>query len=356
MNVTFFNANKLYFSSLVIIGDTTGTIRVYNEQFKLSKSIKAHSGWINRIISLPNGLVASNSYDTLVKIWDSNWNILQKYNGHTDIVAGLEYIDTDTMASGSVDKTIQIWSISNGETKRVINAEAAVWSLKLLSNRNTLASGLDNGNINIHNINTGRLITTLKGHTSWVMDFELIGNRNLLASSAYNWPNLDSTVRIWDLTTYTNKFILRGHTNNVFGLKLVSSDMLASGSEDKTVKLWNITDGTLIRTFSNHTGAIYWSVDMLNEQIVVSGSYDQSIKKWNFQTGECLDTFDVGLEIRALVIFNYMPGSLSNFFNSENFSWNSQKLLISKKFYIKIAHKKLKISKRNKINEFPLKN
>jgi len=133
------------------------------------------------------------------------------------------------------------------------------------------------------------------------MDFELISDRNLLASSSYN---SDATVRIWDLTTNTNKFTLSGHTSNVFGLKLISSDILASGSEDKTIKLWNITDGSLIRTFLNHTGAIYWSVDMLNEQTVVSGSYDKTIKKWSYQTGQCLETFDVDVEIRALVVLN----------------------------------------------------
>jgi len=145
------------------------------------------------------------------------------------------------------------------------------------------------------------------------MDFELISGRNLLACSGYNWPNSDATVRIWDLKTNSNKFTLSGHTSNVFGLKLISSDILASGSEDKTVKLWNIKDGSLIRTFSNHTGAIYWSVDMLNEQTVVSGSYDKTIKKWNRQTGQCMDTFDVDVEIRALAVFNPASGILPIF-------------------------------------------
>ena len=308
----FFFTMKINFAPFkVIIGDTSGTIRVYSERFKLLNSLVAHSSWINRIIPLPNGLAATNSYDTLVKIWDSNWNLLLTYNGHTDIVAGLENIDSDIMASGSCDKTIQIWTISAGEKIRTINASLAVWSLKLLSNRNNLACGLDNGNINIYNINTGGLITILLGHTSWIMDFVLISSRNLLASSSYN---SDTTVRIWDLTTNTNKFIFSGHTSNVFGLKLISSDILASGSEDMTVKLWNITDGTLIRTFSNHTGAICWSVDMLNEQTVVSGSYDKTIKKWNYQTGQCMDTFDVDVEIRALVIRIPTSGILPIFY------------------------------------------
>jgi WD40 repeat protein len=308
----FFFTIKIDFKPLkVIIGDSNGKIRVYSEHFKLLNSFVAHSDWINRIIPLPNRLAATNSYDTLVKIWDSKWNLLLTYNGHNGIVAGLEYIDSDIIASGSCDQTIQIWSIRNGEKIRIINASAPVWSLKVLSNRNHIACGLDNGNINIYNINTGGLIVILLGHTSWVMDFVLISDRNLLASSSYN---SDATVRIWDLTTNTNKFTLSGHTSNVFGLKLISSDILASGSEDKTVKLWNITDGSLIRTLWNHTGAIYWSVDLLNEQTVVSGSYDKTIKKWNYQTGQCMDTFDVDVEIRALVIRIPTSGILPIFY------------------------------------------
>ncbi len=83
----------------------------------------------------------------------------------------------------------------------------------------------------------------------------------ILASSSS-----DKTIRIWNLTTNTCKFILTGHTKGVTGLKQITSSILASGSYDYTIKLWNTTSGQLIRTLSNHTGAIQWSVDLLNSK------------------------------------------------------------------------------------------
>jgi WD40 repeat protein len=126
---------------------------------------------------------------------------------------------------------------------------------------------------------------------------------DLLASSSR-----DKTVRIWNLTTNTCKFILAGHTYWVVGLKQITPSILASGSEDKTIKLWDTTTGQLIRTLTGHTDDIYYSVDLINNgQTLVSGSYgDGTIKLWNWSTGECLSTIQTpGSFIRSLVVINF---------------------------------------------------
>jgi WD40 repeat protein len=120
-----------------------------------------------------------------------------------------------------------------------------------------------------------------------------------LASSS-----LDETVRIWNLTTNTCKFILKGHIDQIYGLKQITSSILASGSGDKIIKLWDITSGQLIRTLTGHTNDIGWSVDLLNNgQTLVSGSGDGTIKLWNWSTGECLSTIQTpGSYISSLAV------------------------------------------------------
>jgi WD40 repeat protein len=213
-------------------------------------------------------------------------------------VLGLEWINEDTIASGGYDKTIKIWLISTGSTKLTINTGEVVYSLKQLTNCFYLACGLSNGNINIYDINNnGSLISTLVGHTVDVNDLILLSS-DLLASSSS-----DRTICIWNLTTNSTKFILKGHAFNANGLKLVSCDILASGSSDNSIKLWNITNGTLTGTLSNHTGVILNSVDFLSSsQKLVSGSYDQAIKIWNITTGECLSTFNTAINIYSLSV------------------------------------------------------
>jgi WD40 repeat protein len=198
----------------------------------------------------------------------------------------LEWLDKGTLASGSDEQTIKLWSPTTGQTKRTIQTNQYVFSLKLLNTNIHLAAGFGypNSDINIYNINDGNLVSSLKGHTNAVFDLVQI-SADLLASSSG-----DRTVRIWNLTTNTCKFNLTGHTAAVNGLKQITPSILASGSDDTTIKLWNWSTGQLIRTLTGHTDWILWSVDLLNSQTLVSGSNDRTIKLWNWSTGECLST------------------------------------------------------------------
>ena len=89
--------------------------------------------------------------------------MIRTYTGHTNIVRSIEFISAETISSGGYDQTIQIWSISSGQTQTTINVGVYVYSLKLLNNGIHLASGLGNGNINIYNVNTESLVATLNG-------------------------------------------------------------------------------------------------------------------------------------------------------------------------------------------------
>jgi WD40 repeat protein len=248
--------------------------------------------------------VTTVSSDNTSKVWNvssnTNWTLMRAYKNHTRKVHDLEYINEDTIATGSDDCTIHIWSISANQTLSKINAKFSVTSLKMLSNGYYLAAGLANGHINIYNITMeeGGYVKTLKGHISWITDLILV-NPHLLASSCN-----DNTTRIWNLTTYTLIYNLTEHTDSVRGLKLISTDVLASGSWDYTIKLWNITSGILIRTLRNHTNYISCSIDLYNSEILVSGSADQTIKLWNWSSGECLNTIKTSLTIRALAVIN----------------------------------------------------
>lgn len=295
----------------VVLGDDQGFIKVYDQNYALIKSFRAHSYSFSRIKQLPNnGYVITCAQDNKVKVWDMslNWLLIRTYSDHSGYVTALEYLNTDLIVSGSWDGTIKMWFISTGQTIRTINTGYWVYSLLRLNDGIHFAAGI-NGVINIYNINTGNLNRTLSGHTWYVFDLVQIRN-DLLASSAG-----DNTVRLWNLTTNANIFVLRGHTNEVVGLRLVTFDILASSSYDSNVILWNITSGQLMRTLQGHTNAIYWSIDLVNNgQTLVSCSQDQTIKFWNWQTGQPLNTLNTGSSIRTLVIVNSATTNGKNLF------------------------------------------
>ena len=66
---------------------------------------------------------------------------------------------------------------------------------------------------------------------------------------------------------------------------------LLSGSDDKTLKLWNVATGECLRTFAGHTSLVSSCVFSLDGTQLLSGSYDKTLKLWNVATGECLRTF-----------------------------------------------------------------
>ncbi len=270
-------------------------------------SFQAHLSTIHRIKQSPfntnTNFVATCSWDTTVKIWNVytsfNWTLFRTYSNHSSSIYALEWLDNDTLASGGYsDQTIQIWSLTTGQTYRTINTNGNLNSLKLFNNKIHLAAGVygGSGDINIYNINDGLLVTSFKGHASGVMDLAQISD-DLLASSSG-----DYSIRIWNLTTNTCKFILTGHNYYVYGLKQITPNILASGSQDATVKLWDITSGQLISSLTNHTSGIFMSVDLLNSQTLVSGSLDQTIKLWNWLTGECLTTIQTNSNFYTLAV------------------------------------------------------
>jgi WD40 repeat protein len=97
----------------------------------------------------------------------------------------------------------------------------------------------------------------LRGHEHKVVTVAFSGE--LLASGSY-----DSMVRLWDLTTNESR-VLEGHTGPVSSVAFsVNGSFLASGSEDCTIRLWDPLTGECIRLLEGHTFLIFsvaFSVD-----------------------------------------------------------------------------------------------
>ena len=81
--------------------------------------------------------------------------------------------------------------------------------------------------------------------------------------------------------------IFRGHSNGVTCLQFWDN-ILATGSYDSTIKIWDIETGQEIRTLVGHTSGI--RALQFDEKKLISGSLDHTIKIWDWQTGECVNT------------------------------------------------------------------
>lgn len=66
--------------------------------------------------------------------------------------------------------------------------------------------------------------------------------------------------------------------------------MMASGGEDKTIKLWEVSSGKLLRNFTGHSERIKMIAFSPDGQLIASGGDDNTIRVWNIGTGEELYT------------------------------------------------------------------
>ena len=65
---------------------------------------------------------------------------------------------------------------------------------------------------------------------------------------------------------------------------------IASGSSDKTVKVWDVASGALLRTFEGHLKSVRSVSFCFYGRKLVSASWDKTVKVWDVTTGECLQT------------------------------------------------------------------
>lgn len=229
-----------------------------------------------------------------------NWKCIHTLTGHSDSVVSVAYgtrtSETYTLASGSWDKTIQIWAIHPSFAQplliRTLTAHSAsVYSVALSPDGQTLASGGVDCAIQLwhlgsteHTSTGASLMRKLTGHTFPVYSVAFSPDGKLLASGSG-----DYTIKIWNLQTGQLLSTLAGHSSFVYSVAFSpDGKTLASGSADKSIKIWQVSNSQLLTTLISYASvnSVAFSPDA---QFLVSAGSDERIKLWQF-TSSRLDS------------------------------------------------------------------
>jgi COMPASS component SWD3 len=136
---------------------------------------------------------------------------------------------------------------------------------------------------------------TLSGHQAPVRAVAISALGQFIASGSD-----DKTVKLWDAKSGKLLFDLNGHVQNIESVEFTPDGTTLVSSDSETIKLWNTKTGQLIRNLAPHKNGVFAAIISPNGQTLVSAGADNIIKLWNIKTGKLQRT--IKTEARVLAI------------------------------------------------------
>ncbi|MBW4619092.1 MAG: NACHT domain-containing protein [Cyanosarcina radialis HA8281-LM2] len=293
-------------------GSADRTIRIWNLNTGSCDCIlPEHQNWVWSIAWSADGqFLASGSADRTVKLWQPHSGNCIATLPHDAAVASVAWNSDGMLATGSADKIVRVWHPETSNCLKVLSGhEDEIWCVAWHQEGKILASSSDDRTIRLWDTQTGNCLQTLVGHSNSVSSIAWDLDGQTLASSSR-----DRTIRLWDFVTGECLHVLSNHNSWVWSVdwspfaqrsrrefppmpdgRLAPTPpflrgvggILASGSQDCTVRLWDARTGACLKTLQGYQGAVRTVTWSLPCGVLASGSDDGIVRLWNAETGNC---------------------------------------------------------------------
>ena len=227
------------------------------------------SGVVSASFNPSGSLLATGDTDGKICLWRVvDGQKVLTLQGHTGWIWAVIFSpDGKTLASCSHDSLIQLWDVQNVEFEQ--------------PSPTNLPANLAEANSSSHSL--GTCLKTLRGHSSRIWAIAFSPDGQLLASGS-----ADHTIRLWNAHNGTCLTVLQGHTSGVTSVSFSpNGQILASASEDSSIELWSVHHRTQLTTLQGHNSWVWAVAFSPDGQTLASGSRDRTIRLWDVQTATC---------------------------------------------------------------------
>ena len=220
----------------------------------LKEKLEGHSASVLSVVFSPDGTtLVSGSADGTLRTWPLYQNgALGILSGHTDAVLSLAFSpDGQHFASGSSDATVQLWSLGSATSYQTLTDHSGpVYSVDYSPDGEHLASGSTDGYVIFWDLNNTSFGEGIYVDTGEIRSLAYSPDGSMIAAGSYN------TVHIFQVEdgTLLKKFEqpqMYAAVNSL-GFSPDGSALIA-GSEDYAIRLWRISDGTLMQLRDENT-------------------------------------------------------------------------------------------------------
>ncbi|KEG11321.1 notchless [Trypanosoma grayi] len=277
----------------LVSGSKDGVLIVWSHDgaygsFK-GKQHKAHSSYLSHVSWEPLhkntacDRFVSASKDASLKVWHTINGFQYSLSGHQACVTCVKWGGENLIYSSSQDRSIIVWDASNGSPRSILRGHAHWVNFVALSTDLVIRTGPFDHEGNKFD---SRVEMQRHAEARYKEVLSRIGGYECLVSCSD-----DNTMFLWSPQQQVTPLgRMTGHQGAIFHIQFSpDGTMIASCSADKSVKLWNASDGKFITTFRGHVAPVYhvsWSLD---SRLLVSGSRDSTLKLWSVSSRELVE-------------------------------------------------------------------